>query len=73
MTKYTLKWEGPNREFCRDTEDFSEVINVVIGFHQSERGRYFKLPNYWDRLIIEKHQKPNTQSSEQTLKETRDR
>jgi len=61
MSKYTIRWEGPNREFERDTDDPLEVIDAFLSFHKQEVGRLIILPNFWDKLIIEKHQKPTVE------------
>ena len=58
MSKYTIQWKGPNREFSRDTEDPLEIIDAFTSFHKHEAGRGIWLPNYWDELTIKKHQKP---------------
>ena len=66
MSKYTIQWRGPNREFDRDTDDPLEIIDAFTTFHKHEVGRGISLLNYWDELIIKKHQKPtaSVQSSE---------
>lgn len=57
MSKYTIRWKGPNQELDRDTDDPLVVINAFLSFHKHEEGRYMGLPNFWDKLIIKKHQK----------------
>lgn len=71
MSKYTIRWKGPNREFDRDTDDPLVIIDALISFHKHEEGRYIGLPNYWDKLIIEKHQKitASVQSSTENTRE----
>ena len=40
-----------------NTDNPLEVIKMFIEFDDMETGRHISLPNFWDRMIIEKKKK----------------
>jgi len=67
--KYRAWFEAEGKESLMvDTDNPTGIIDMFIGFDDTEIGRGIWLPNLWDRMIIEKKQKSTYQSSEETPK-----
>ena len=68
--KYRAWFEAEGKESLMvDTDNPTGIIDMFIGFDDTEVGRGIWLPNLWDRMIIEKKQKSTYQSPTLTMKE----